>query len=65
MDWYDAPCTLYAELFEEGCSDDLMAAGEGIWIEQGTTNDGDEDDGEATAENLGRVADDCTACHSA
>lgn len=65
MDWDYAPCSLDAELLEECGSDDGVAAGEGIWVEQSTADDTDEDDGETTAEDLRAVSDYRSSSHGA
>lgn len=61
MDGDDAPGALHAELLEEGGRDDGLATGEGVWVQKRATEDGDDDDGEPTAKDLRRVADECTA----
>ena len=63
MNGNDAPCALDAELFEEGSGHDLLAADEGIRIDEGATKDGDDDDAEPTAEDLGAVTDNGAAGH--
>ena len=65
VDGDDAPGALHAELLEEGGGHDLVAAGEGVRVEEGAADDGDEDDAETTAEDLGGVADDCASGHGA
>jgi len=65
MDGDYAPCTLDAELLEEGSGDNGFAAGVGVRVEQGAPDNGDENNGEAATEDLGAVADDCTASHGA
>jgi hypothetical protein len=65
MNWDYTPCTLDAELFEECGCDDGFAGCECVGIEECTTDDGDENNGEATAEDLGAVSNYCTSCHGA
>ena len=65
VDGDDAPGALDAELFEEGGGHDFVAAGEGVGVEQGAADDGDEDDAEAATEDLGGIADDSSAGHGA
>lgn len=61
MDGDDAPCALHAELLEEGSRHDGFVVHEGIGVQQGTTDDGDDDDGEAAAKDLTRPAAEGTA----
>lgn len=63
MDRNDTPCTLHAELFEECWSCHCRGAGEGVWIQQSTSNYADVDDREASAEALGEVSDNCAATY--
>ena len=65
VDGDDAPCALDTELFEEGSGHDFLAANKGVWVEQGTADDGHENDAEASAEYLGGVADYSAAGHGA
>ena len=65
MDRDDTPCALHAELLEESCSHDFVAARERIGVEQSAANNGDEDNAEAAAKDLGGVADESAACHGA
>ena len=65
MDGDYAPGALDAELFEESCCYYCVGGCICIWIEQGATNDTDEDDGESTTEDLRAVTDYGTACHGA
>ena len=65
MDGNDAPSSLDAELLEEGGGDDVLAADEGVWVEEGAADDGDEDDAEAATKDLAGVADDGPAGHGA
>lgn len=53
MDGDDAPGALDAELFEESCGDDLFGGGEAVGVKEGTADEGDDDYGEAAAEDLG------------
>ena len=63
MDWDYAPSALDAELFEEGGCDDGMAGGVGVWVEECSTDNGDENDGETTTKDLRAVADHRTSRH--
>lgn len=63
VNWNNTPGTLDAELLEEGGGDDGLAGGEGVWVEESTTNDGDNDDTEATTESLRKVTDSSTTGH--
>lgn len=63
MDGDDTPSALHAELLEEGGRDDALATDEGVWVQKGATKNGDDDDGEAAAEDLRGVADERAACH--
>ncbi len=65
MNWDDAPGALHAELFEESCGDNFVAAGEGIGIEQSAADYGDEDDAETAPKDLRGIADHRAACHGA
>ena len=65
MDWDNAPSTLHTELFEESGSDDAGVGNKAVRVEQGTSNDGNKDDGEAAAEDGGAVPDDCATAHGA
>lgn len=60
-----APGALDAKLLEEGGGDNGFTAGVGVGVEQGASDDRDEDYGEAATEDLGAVADDCAAGHGA
>ena len=53
MDGDDAPGALDAELLEEGGCHDTLVADECVGVEDGAADYGDEDYGEAAAENLG------------
>ena len=65
VDGYDAPGALDAELLEEGCGDDGVAAGEGVGVEQRAAEDAHDNDAQPATEDGGTVADECAACHSA
>ena len=54
------PSALNTELFEEGSCDDGVGRGEGVWVEEGATDDGYEDDGESATEDLRAVSNDCS-----
>lgn len=64
MDGDDTPGTLNAELLEEGGSHESGGGCEGVWVQQGSTNDADENDGKPAAEDLRTVSDHGTAGHS-
>ena len=65
MDGNDAPGALDAELLEESCCDDGVGGCEGVGVEKGAADYGDEDDAEASAEDLGTVANGgSTSLHS-
>lgn len=53
MDGDDAPSALDAELLEEGGGYNPFGGSEAVRVEEGATDDGDEDYGEAAAEDLG------------
>lgn len=63
MDWNDTPCSLDAELLEEGSCDDGLRRSKSVWVEKSTTNDTNEDNGEATTEDLGAVPNGSTTQH--
>ena len=65
MDGNHAPGALDAELFEEGGGGDRVAAGEGVGVEEAAADDADEDDAEASSEDLGAVPDYGAAGHGA
>ena len=56
MDGDDAPGALDAELLKEGRRHDGLVGDEGVRVEEGSTQDRCDDDAEATAEDLGRIA---------
>ena len=63
VDGDDAPGALHAELLEEGRGHNSGGRCEGVGVEERAADDTDDDDGEATPEDLGGVADHCAACH--
>ena len=63
VDGNDTPGALHAELLEEGCRDDALATDEGVRVQKGAAENGDDDDGEAATEDLRRVTDERAACH--
>ena len=65
VDGNDAPCALDAELFKECRGHDFVAADESVWVQQRAADDGDDDDAEASTEDLGGVPDHGAACHGA
>jgi hypothetical protein len=64
MDWDDTPSSLDTELLEEGSCDDFLVVYKGIWVQQGTSDDRDEDDAESTAKNLRAIPNYCPTSHS-
>ena len=52
VDGYHAPCALDAKLFEKGCGHDSLVAYEGVGIEKKTADEGNDNDTEATTEDL-------------
>ena len=64
VDGDDAPGALDAELFKEGYCDHLVGRSERVGVEQGASDDADEDDRESATEDLRQVANDCSSCHS-
>ena len=65
VDGDDPPGALDAELFEKGRGYDFGVADVRVGVEDGAADDGDDNDGEAPAEDLRAVADDRAACHGA
>ena len=65
VDWDDSPSALHAELLEERRRSDLLRLHERIRIQQCATENADDDDAEAPAEYLRRVADNGAASNSA
>ena len=65
VDGDDAPGALDAELLEEGCGDDCVAAGEGVGVEQRAAEDAHDDDAQPPAEDGRAVADERAARHGA
>ena len=63
--WRHIPSTLHAKLLKVSRRDDLGAVGESIRVQEGTSDDGDENDGEAAAEDLRSIADDGATGHGA
>ena len=63
MNGNDAPCALDAELLEKGNGHDLLAADEGVRVDEGAADDGDDDDAEPTAKYLGGVTNNGAASH--
>ena len=63
MDGDHTPGTLDAELLEEGSGNNGFAAGVGVRVEQGASDNRDENNGEAATEDLGAVANDSAAGH--
>ena len=63
MNGNDTPCSLDAELFEEGSGHDLLAADKGIRVDEGAAEDGNDNNAEPTAEDLGAVTDNSAAGH--
>ena len=61
MNGDDTPRALDAELLEEGGRGDLLGAREGVGVQQGAADDGDDDDTKAAAEDLAAVADQSAA----
>lgn len=61
MDRNNTPSALHAELLEEGSRHDGFVLDKGVGVQQGTADDGDDDDGEPTAEDLTRPAAEGTA----
>lgn len=53
MDWNHAPGALDGKLLEEGGGYDGFATGEGVGVYKGAADNGDENNGEAAAEDLG------------
>ena len=60
-----APSSLHTELLEKGCGHDAFVADKCVWVEEGSADDGHDDDAEASAENLAAVAYHRTSCHGA
>lgn len=65
MDWDDTPCALNTELLKECSGNDGFGGDKRIWVQESTANDADDNDGEATAKNLGAITDNSTSCHGA
>lgn len=63
MDGNHTPGALHAELFEEGCGDDGLGARERVRVQECSAEDADDNDAEASTEDLGAVSDGGSASH--
>ena len=59
----NAPGSLHTELLEKSGGDNSIARGVGIWVEEGTADDANENDAESAAKDLRRITDHDTADH--
>ena len=60
---YNSPCTLNAKLLEIGRRDKTLVAGKGIRIEEGATDDGDDDDTQSSTKDLRTIPHDGATRH--
>lgn len=63
MNGDNTPCSLNAELFEEGGSNNAVVSNESIGVQNSATNNADDHDAETTAEDGTAVSDCGTAEH--